>query len=62
MTTYLSTKEAAEIAGVSPLTIIDWIHRNRLKASRNASARGRFKILPEDLQEAMTYRPAKTDG
>lgn len=61
MTTYLNTAEAAQIAGVSPRTVIEWIHAGRLTASRNASVRGRFKILPEDLKSAMTYKP-KTDG
>lgn len=57
MSTYLTTAEAAERAGVSPRTIIDWIHAQRLQAHRNASVRGRFKIRPEDLDAAMTYTP-----
>lgn len=61
MSAYLNTKEAAELAGVSPRTVIEWIHAGRLKANRNASIRGRFKILREDLQAAMTYTPS-TDG
>lgn len=58
MTAYLNTKEAADMAGVKPRTIIDWIHAGRLAADRNASVRGRFKIKPEDLTAAMTYRPS----
>jgi excisionase family DNA binding protein len=58
---YLNTKQAAELAGVSPRTVIEWVHAGRLKASRNPSIRGRFKILKEDLQAAMTYTPS-VDG
>lgn len=61
MTAYLNTAQAGQQAGVSARTIIEWIHAGRLKASRNPSVRGRFKILPEDLQAAMTYSPT-TDG
>lgn len=61
MSNYLNTKQAAELAGVSPRTVIEWIHAGRLRADRNASIRGRFKIKPEDLTAAMTYQPS-TDG
>ena len=63
MSTYLNTQQAAELAGVSPRTIIEWIHAGRLEAHRNASVRGRFKIRPEDLTAAMKYIPAQlSDG
>lgn len=54
---YLTTKQAAEYIGgdVTFRTIVRWIHEGRLKASRNPSVRGHFKILPEDLDRALSY-------
>jgi excisionase family DNA binding protein len=54
VTPYLTTQQAADHVGdVSSRTIVDWIHRGRLKAVRNPSERGRFKILLSDLEAAM---------
>lgn len=52
---YLTTKQAAEYIGgdVTFRTIVRWIHDGRLKASRNPSKRGHFKILPADLDAAL---------
>lgn len=57
---YLTTKQAAEYIGgdVTFRTIVRWIHDGRLKASRNPSKRGHFKILPEDLDRALNYQEA----
>ena len=54
-TPYLTTKQAAELVGegVSSRTIVAWIHAGRLKASRDLSQRGRFRILPDDLRNAL---------
>lgn len=48
---YLTTKEAAEYIGgdVTFRTIVRWIHEGKLKAVRNPSKRGHFKILRNDL-------------
>lgn len=50
-TKYLTTKQAAQYIGgdVTFRTIVRWIHEGKLKASRNPSRRGHWKILPEDL-------------
>lgn len=55
---YLTTAQAAEYVGgdVTFRTIVRWIHSGRLKAYRNPSQRGHFKILPEDLDAALTIR------
>lgn len=53
----MNTKEAAEYVGTKPRTIVAWIHAGRLKATRNATKRGQFKIEKEDLDEAFAYRP-----
>jgi excisionase family DNA binding protein len=56
---FLTTKEAAEYVGGStkPRTIVAWIRSKRLKAYRNPSQRGHYKIKPEDLVAAMNYEP-----
>lgn len=54
----MNTKEAAEYLGnVTARTIVAWIHAGRLKATRNATKRGQFRIEKEDLDEAFAYRP-----
>lgn len=52
---YLTTKEAAEYIGgdVSFRTIVRWIHAGKLKAFRNPSIRGHWKILASDLDEML---------
>ena len=53
---YLTTKEAAAFIGgdVTFRTIVRWIHEGKLKAVRNPSQRGHFKILPEDLDKMLS--------
>ena len=48
---YLTTKQAAAYIGgdVTFRTIVRWIHEGKLKAVRNPSKRGHFKILAGDL-------------
>lgn len=58
---YLNTKQAAEVLGVHPRTIVEWIHRGRLRADRNPSERGRFRILAEDLDEATKWEKSSED-
>ena len=55
----LTTKQAAEHVGhgTSPRTIVDWIHRGRLKAGRAPSKRGAFFITVDDLNAAMQWTP-----
>lgn len=55
---YLTTKEAAEYAGgdITFRTVVRWIHAGRLRAFRNPSKRGHFKILPEDIDAALRFQ------
>jgi excisionase family DNA binding protein len=52
---FMTTREAAAYVGegVSPRTIVDWIKRGKLKAVRNPSKRGHFRVTEEALLEAM---------
>lgn len=52
---YLTTKQAAAYIGgdVTFRTIVRWIHEGKLKAVRNPSKRGHFKILAEDLDRML---------
>lgn len=53
---YLNTTEAAKYVGgdVTFRTIVRWIHAGNLKAYRNPSKRGHWKIKPEDLDAALS--------
>lgn len=55
---YLTTHEAAQYAGgdITFRTIVRWIHAGKLRAFRNPSERGRFKILPEDIDAALRFQ------
>jgi excisionase family DNA binding protein len=59
MSEVMNTREAA--AYVSPTTshrtIVAWIKSGRLRATRYASGRGRFRILKEDLDAALNWNP-----
>lgn len=52
---YLTTAEAAKYVGgdVTFRTIVRWIHAGKLKAYRNPSKRGHWKIKREDLDAAL---------
>lgn len=52
---YLTTKQAAAYIGgdVTFRTIVRWIHEGKLKAVRNPSKRGHFKILAADLDDML---------
>lgn len=54
-TNFLTTAQAADFVGGStkPRTIVAWIRSGRLKAYRNPSKRGHYRIRPEDLVHAM---------
>ena len=52
--TTLSATEAAHVAGVSAMTISNWIRSGRLPAERQPGARGRrWVIKSEDLRAAI---------
>ena len=55
---YLTTKQAAAYIGgdVSFRTIVRWIHSGKLKAVRNPSVRGHWKIRPEDLDDMLSTK------
>lgn len=58
---YLNTAQAAQYVGgdVTFRTIVRWIHAGKLKAYRNPSKRGHWKILPEDLDAALKAEGTK---
>lgn len=60
---YMTTKEAAEYVGgdVGFRTIVRWIHEGRLRAYRNPTQRGHFKIRPEDLDAALSAEVSAVD-
>lgn len=60
---YLTTKEAAAYIGgdVTFRTIVEWIHAGKLRAFRNPSRRGHFKVLPEDLDKMLKEFQVATD-
>lgn len=57
---YLTTKQAAAYIGgdVTFRTIVRWIHEGKLKAVRNPSQRGHWKVLPEDLDRMLQNQGA----
>ena len=63
MNPYLTTKQAAEYIGgdVTFRTIVRWIHEGKLRAYRNPSLRGHFKIRREDL-DTMLKGDASADA
>jgi excisionase family DNA binding protein len=54
---FIGTREAARRAGVKQDTILDWIARDLLPASRIEGARG-FKIRPVDLDAVLAGQHA----
>ena len=58
---YLNTAQAAQYVGgdVTFRTIVRWIHAGHLKAFRNPSKRGHWKILPDDLDAALKLMGTK---
>lgn len=54
---FIGTKEAARRAGVKQPTILDWIARDILPATRVEGARG-FKIRPSDLDAVLSGKYA----
>lgn len=59
MSAYMTTAEAAQYVGggISPRTIVAWIHSGRLEAGRDPSKRGRFRITRENLDAALIWMP-----
>ena len=53
----LTTKEAAEEAKIDRRTIVAWIHRGDLKATRRPGKRGHYRVLWGDLYAAL-HKPA----
>lgn len=53
----LTTKECAAAAKVNRRTIVTWIRRGILPATRRPGERGHYRILWKDLYEAL-YQPA----
>lgn len=53
----LTTKEAAVEAGIDRRTVVAWIHRGDLAATRRPGKRGHYRVLWADLYAAL-HRPA----
>lgn len=49
---FIGTAEAARRAGVKQATVVDWISRDLLPASRVEGSKG-FKIRPSDLEAVL---------
>lgn len=49
----LTTKEAAEAAKMDRRTIVAWIHRGDLPATRRAGKRGHYRVQWGDLYDAL---------
>lgn len=53
----LTTRQAADEAGIDRRTIVAWIHRGDLQATRRPGKRGHYRILWGNLYEVL-HRPA----
>lgn len=53
----LTTKQAAEVAKIDRRTIVAWIHRGDLPATRRPGKRGHYRVLWRDLYAAL-HKPA----
>lgn len=53
----LTTKQAAEVAQIDRRTIVAWIHRGDLSATRRPGKRGHYRVLWCDLYAAL-HKPA----
>lgn len=54
----LSSMQAAKKAHVNRKTILNWIYRGDLAASRLPGLRGHYRIDPDNLEKAIRdYRP-----
>lgn len=53
----LSTSQCAKEAGINRRTVLSWIHRGELPATRTVGPRGRYRIRWRDFWEAM-HQPA----
>lgn len=53
----LTTKQAAEVAEIDRRTIVAWIHRGDLPATRRPGKRGHYRVLWSDLYAAL-HKPA----
>lgn len=49
----LTTKQAAVVAKIDRRTIVAWIHRGDLPATRRPGKRGHYRVLWRDLYEAL---------
>lgn len=59
----LNTKECAEIANVHPRTIVTWIRRGWLAATKLPGSRGQYRIRRSDLENLISnsYKPTEED-
>lgn len=57
---WLTTRQAADLAGKNRRTIVNWIRAGQLPAVRLPGSRGQYKIRKSDLETVLT-QPVTSD-
>lgn len=55
----LTTKQCAQAAGIDRRTVVEWIRKGVLPATRRPGARGHYRITWADLWDVL-HTPAET--